>query len=256
MVMTKLAKKTAKRKSGKIVRKRRPGAGRPKASAPELPRIFQLEGISVERQVYEALRYALMSGGILPGAGLTSRSLSEAMGVSPTPVREALKRLEADGALVSRSKSAFFVYGPDKTDFTEITDIRLKLEGHAIRCAALNAKEADLADLYRINEQYRSLLSGAKPPPVDPLQVNFRFHFEVYKLSGSAILAGMIETLWLRIGPTLQRDWPADSDASTTIFHDQMLEALSRNDPDLAEAALHNDLTTAYREILPFLRDR
>lgn len=254
--MTKGAVRTTKRKGGKVARKRRPGAGRPKATAPDLPRIFAVEGISVERQVYEALRYALMSGGILPGAGLTSRSLSEAMGVSPTPVREALKRLEADGALVSRSKSAFFVYGPDKTDFTEITDIRLKLEGHAIRCAALKAHAKDLEELHRINEQYRSALSGATHPAVDPLQVNFRFHFEVYKLSGSAILTRMIETLWLRIGPTLQRDWPADSDRSTTIFHDQMLDALARNDPDTAEAALHNDLTAAYREILPFLRDR
>lgn len=253
--MTKQAKKTVKRKNGKVVRKRRPGAGRPKASAPDLPRITPLEGISAERQVYEALRYSLMSGGVLPNAGLTLRSLSEAMGVSLTPVREALKRLEADGALVSRSKSAFFVYAPDKSDFAQITDIRLKLEGHAIRCAALEARDKDLDSLRRINDQYRTELSRDKISTVDTLQVNFRFHFEVYKLSGSPILTQMIETLWLRIGPTLQRDWPADSDISTTIFHDQMLDALARNDPDAAETALHNDLTAAYREILPFLRD-
>jgi DNA-binding GntR family transcriptional regulator len=240
---------------GKPPRVGRAAAGRRKTSAPPLPRISPVEGISIERQVYQALRYSLMSGTIKPGAGLTSRSLSEALGVSPTPVREALKRLDADGALVSRNKSAFFVYEPDKVDFAEILAIRLNLEGYAIRSAATNARQGDLAALGRINDEYQKVLNGDDPSSPYSLQVNFKFHFETYKLSGSAILVEMIETLWLRIGPTLQRYMPVRGDMSVSLFHNQMLDALARNDPDSAEDALRRDLTTAYDAIVPQLSD-
>lgn len=230
-------------------------AGRRKANAPALPRLAPIEGISVERQVYQVLRFALMSGAIQPGTGLTSRSLSAALGVSPTPVREALKRLDADGAVISRNKSAFFVYDPTKVDFTELLEIRLRLEGMAIRAAAIKARKPDLVLLSRINNEYQQILSGPEPMSPYALQVNFRFHFEVYKLSGSNILVEMIETLWLRIGPTLQRYMPGAEDMSISDFHNRMLQALANNDPDKAEAALHDDLTTAYKAIMLQLRE-
>lgn len=244
---------------GRIPSKKKTGrsaAGRRKANAPNLPRLSPLDGISVERQAYQVLRLALMSGAIQPGAGLTSRSLSEALGVSPTPVREALKRLDADGAVVSRNKSAFFVYDPDKVDFSELLQIRLSLEGMAIRLAATKARKADLVLLSKINNEYQQILLGSDPSSSYSLQVNFRFHFELYKLSGSRTLVEMIETLWLRIGPTLQRYMPAHDDKSISTFHNRMLKAVANNDPDRAEAALRDDLTTAYAAIVPQLRDR
>lgn len=237
-------------------RTRQSGAGRRKATPPPLPTIAAIDGISIERQVYQALRVALMGGAVRPGEGLTSRSLSEALGVSPTPVREALKRLDADGALVSRSKSAFFVYDPDRVDFTEIFEIRLMLESHAIRRAALRATPEQLAPAVEVNDEYQKILLSDEPSSPHSLQVNFRFHFELYKLSGSAKLVEMIETLWLRVGPTLQRYMPPPEDRSISIFHNQMLDAVAGRDPDMAEDALRKDLTTAYEAIIPLLRDR
>lgn len=243
-------RKTSKKKTG------RSAAGRRKANAPTLPRLVPIEGISVERQAYQVLRLALMSGAIQPGAGLTSRSLSEALGVSPTPVREALKRLDADGAVVSRNKSAFFVYDPDKVDFAELLEIRLNLEGMAIRLAAMKARKTDLVLLSKINNEYQQILSGSDPSSSYSLQVNFRFHFELYKLSGSRTLVEMIETLWLRIGPTLQRHMPPHGDMSISTFHNRMLQAVASNDPEAADAALRDDLTSAARDLIPQLRAR
>lgn len=248
--------KSGARNAGKKKKTGRAAAGRRKATAPNLPRLSPIEGISVERQAYQVLRLALMSGAVQPGAGLTSRSLSEALGVSPTPVREALKRLDADGAVISRNKSAFFVYDPDKIDFTELLEIRLRLEGMAIRLAATKARKADLILLSKINNEYQQILSGSDPTSAYSLQVNFRFHFELYKLSGSHLLVEMIETLWLRIGPTLQRYMPAHDDKSISNFHNRMLQAVANNDPDKAEEALKDDLTTAYMAIIPQLHDR
>jgi len=235
---------------------KRSNAGRRKAAAPPLPKIVPVEGISIERQVYGALRYALMSGAIRPGAGLTSRSLSEALGVSGTPVREALKRLDSDGALVSRNKSAFFVYDPDRTDFAELFQIRLALEGLAIRKAAERIEPADMAHLKRTNDKYQKVLKSKEPFVTESTQLNFQFHFEVYKLCGSTLAVEMIETLWLRVGPTLQRYMPAQGDGKVLTFHDEMLDALLRNHPEDAYAALESDLTTAYEWIMPRLRER
>lgn len=231
----------------------RSAAGRPKGLAPPLPKIISMEGISVERQVYTAIRFALMSGGIQPGAKLTIRTLSEELGVSPTPVREALKRLDADGALTSQKKSAFVVYDPDKTDFEELFEIRLALECQAIKRAAEKASQDDIDRLVRINHDYQMILNSPDRSIPRLLSENFRFHFEVYKLSGSAMLVDLIETLWLRIGPTLQRYAPSHGNIS---FHNQMIEALASNQPNMAAAALSDDLTVAHNFIVPQLRDR
>lgn len=230
------------------------GAGRRKTLSPLLPRIATRDGISVERQAYQALRYALMTGQILPGARLTSRSLSEALGVSPTPVREALKRLEGDGALVSKSKSAFFVNDPDATGYGEILEIRLNLESLAIRKAAAAATEAALKPARRINDMHTKLLKSEPANTARSLALNFRFHFELYKLSGSKTLVSMIESLWLRIGPALHKYTPASDDNRICSFHGRMLDAVARHDADAAEAAVREDLSAAGESIIAQLR--
>lgn len=238
-------------------RKRRAGAGRPKAAAPKLPTLPLTNSISIERQVYQALRHALMSGSIAPGATLTSRPISVALGVSPTPVREALKRLESDGALLGWNKRAFFVSDPDQVDFAELLEIRLSLEVQAIRAAARRATAVNLELIREINREYERLLaSDDAEGPGNVLAVNFRFHFEIYKLSGSPLLVQMIETLWLRIGPSLNRFVVHYRHSDISNFHGQMLEALARQDPDGAEAALRSDLVIAARAVLPQLRAR
>jgi DNA-binding GntR family transcriptional regulator len=237
-------------------RVRRAGPGRPKAPAPKLSPLSPTNSISIERQVYQALRQALMSGSIAPGATLTSRPISVALGVSSTPVREALKRLESDGALLGCNKRAFFVSDPDQVDFAELLEIRLNLEVHAIRAAARKVQPDDLEPIREINREYERLLASDEDNVGNVLVVNFRFHFEIYKLSRSPLLVQMIETLWLRIGPSLNRYVAHYKHSAMSSFHGQMLEALARQDPDGAEAALRSDLVVAARAVLPQLRAR
>jgi len=235
----------------------RPGSGRRKADSPQLPPISPDESLSIERRVYTALRMALMVGSVAPGQGLSSRSLSAALGVSPTPVREALKRLEADGALISKNKSAFFVNDPDQADFAEILEVRINLEGLAIRAAARHARERDLVALRRLNSKYEKMLAAEAVGGTRSLVPNFEFHFEIYKLSGSRTLVNMIETLWLRIGPTLHRYVATHHDKAVRAnFHKYILTALACHDEDSAARALQGDLRAAADEIMPQLRPR
>ena len=107
---------------------RKSNAGRKPTLAPQLQPLSPDPNRSMERQAYNALRFALMAGAIQPGQMLTSRSLSTVLSVSPTPVMAALKRLEADGALESKSQSAFYVKNPNQREFRNILEIRLSLE--------------------------------------------------------------------------------------------------------------------------------
>lgn len=237
--------------------KRRPGAGRRQTEAPELPGLPDDESISIARRVYVTLRQGLMAGAIMPGKPLTSRSLSQALGVSPTPVREALKQLEADGALTSRSKSAFFVSDPDQGEYEEIVELRLSLEGLAIRKAALAATQRDVVRLRKTNKAYESALKRGRPHLHLALVPNFEFHFQMYGLAGSTMLVGMIESTWSRIGPALHSFMMrADAPLLSSDAHWRMVEALAANDPEAAERALRQDIEGAAEVILPALRPR
>jgi DNA-binding GntR family transcriptional regulator len=228
--------------------------GRPRIDAPVLSELDSSAGLSIERQVYQSLSMALMTGSIEPGAALTTRSLSAVFGVSPTPVREALKRLDANGALISRSKSAFFVNDPNQVDYAEILEIRLMLEGKAIRRAADRATKENLELIHKLNQDYARLQSMGRNILVEGLRANFRFHFEMYKLADSTQLINIIEILWLRIGPALHHYVPPRDDLRIISFHNQMVEALVNGDADAAEKAVVLDLTTAAEAIIPLLK--
>ena len=234
---------------------KRPGAGRRQVAAPQLPEISQDEGISIARRVYMALSEGLMAGAIPPASSLTSRSLSVALGVSATPVREALKQLEYDGALASRSKSAFYVNDPDRDEYRQILELRLATEGLAIRKAAKVAKPSDLERIRPLNEKYKKILRSGGRNVALSLVPNFRFHFAIYRLSHSPVLMKVIESTWLRIGPALHQYMQNVQDVEPGLHtHEEMIRALERNDPDAAESVLRKDLIDAAELILPELR--
>jgi DNA-binding GntR family transcriptional regulator len=231
--------------------------GRRQTAAPDLELIDTDAEGSIERKVYDTLRYALMTGKMLPGQMLTSRSLSETLGVSQTPIMVALKRLEADHALKSRNRSAFYVHEPSQEEFREILDIRLTLEVMAIRRAARNVTPKDIAVLRRINEacgvgpnlQPKDRLARAR----EALAQNFRFHFEIYSHCGSATLINLIERFWLRVGPMLHRYLGHDGVITMPDLHQGIISALERKDEEGAELALRYDLNVAFSVIVPQL---
>lgn len=214
--------------------------GRPQSLAPVLVAVDSALAEPVERQVYRSIRQGLMSGLIAPGAVLTSRSLATQLSVSPQPVRDALKRLEADGILDSRPQSGFFLRTLTVPEYREITEIRQRLEGLAARHAAAHIDSGGIAMLEATN---RTMASMARPH--DYLAQNFRFHFGVYSESRMPSLLGLIENLWMRIGPMLHHHPHEFNLVETVRKHEAIIDALRRHDGDAAEAAVAHDLGTA-----------
>jgi len=198
--------------------------------------------------IYNNLRDALMSGEFLPGQRLTAREVAENMGTSVMPVREAFRRLIAQGALEPLSTGATRVPIMDSGKIADVMEIRLEVEGLAVRRAATRISTEQFGELALANEQM--LAARQQQDPKAEARANERFHFALYRAAGSEELLRIIEHLWLRIGPCLfalleekrQEDGRAHRPA---IQHAAIMDALRQRDPDRAVAALRDDLTDA-----------
>jgi GntR family colanic acid and biofilm gene transcriptional regulator len=211
--------------------------GRPAVIAPALEPLDATSEGPVDRQVYQAIRKSLMAGAIQPGSKLSSRSIAGALGVSQMPVREALKRLDADGVLRSSAKSAFVVHNLTQEEYREILAVRLPLEGLLIRRATerVSAAEIDmtfwLVDRMKASRDWRHVL-----------KYNFDLHFLLYRSAEMPYVLSIVENIWLRIGPALHMVNEAMPIERVAEPLDEVVAAVRARDPDRAEAALHADI--------------
>lgn len=228
-------------------------------SGPAVPDGAALDGIGVlaretlgERVTLE-LRGLLMSGQLAPGEKLSLRRIAEALGVSMMPVREAVSRLAADGALEVLPGRAVRVPVMTRRDFRELTQIRLVVEGAAIEEAARRVQAGDLALIRGYEAHFRAVASCEPPDAVAAVRANHALHFAIYRAAAMPLLLEMIERLWLKAGPVINldmRDEPLRLKGGFAVqAHAAMLDALGRNDPVDAKAALLADISAAARHI-------
>ncbi|APH72862.1 GntR family transcriptional regulator [Aquibium oceanicum] len=227
---------------------RRPGPGRQQSQAPELEAIDVALSETVERQVYRSIRQAMMSGRIAPGTSLTSRSLAHVLKVSSQPVRDALKRLEADGVLEGRPQIGFFLRRVTQREYRDIIQIRQRLEGLAGRVAIGSVDAGKIRELERINERLIGLDTTK-----EALADNHRFHFTIYRMADRPTLLALIENLWVRMGPALHYHPSKINSADLMALHNEIIRALRDRDADAVEAAIASDLGSAADLIVPRL---
>jgi DNA-binding GntR family transcriptional regulator len=151
--------------------------------------------------VYHRIKLALMAGRYPPGAKLTIASLTKELGVSMTPVREALRWLAAERALVMSPNRSVTVARLSPDEALAVRAIRERLEGFAAQIAASRMTRAELARLARIGEDLARARARGDARAI--LRLNEAFHFTVYEAAGIPVLTDIIATLWLQSAPTL-----------------------------------------------------
>src|SRR5690554_5270590 len=156
---------------------------------------------TLQDQIYDELRYALMRGQFRPGEVLTIRALASALGTSIVPVRDALQRLMAERALEVQPNRSAQVPLMDRAEFDELTQIRIALEGLAVDMAATQLRDTDLKQIEELNAQMDAAV--LKGDAAEILERNMAFHFTIYRVAAGSLLFGIIESLWMRIGPLL-----------------------------------------------------
>ncbi len=152
-----------------------------------------IERRSLGQQVYERLKKAIVSGELGPGERIVESRLGTSMGISRTPVREALHKLEREGFLTKNSSGGFFVAELERSDIEETFGIRTVLESYAARLAAIHHKAEELEPLEQKVRQYQDCLEKGDTNAL--LSINTEFHDMLYALSRSPRLIRMINDL-------------------------------------------------------------
>ncbi|APE45735.1 hypothetical protein BOO69_18720 (plasmid) [Sulfitobacter alexandrii] len=205
-------------------------------------------GDTLTDKVYAELRRALLTGVWEPGRKLTARSLSRELNVSLTPVREAMLKLANEGGLALSETRAFSVPELSRGDYDEVVAIRLALEPMAAEKAAAVITPETVDRLDRINDEMKALIEAERFG--EALQKDTGFHRTIYALAGSAMLDGMIDQLWLRVGPT--RNLLSHTFRQRLIGyqnHETIIAALRKADPAAAREAIHRDIAEGAKSL-------
>ena len=217
------------------------------AAAPD-----RLNIASVVDQVYEAIRERITSGSLARGARVHQEDLAEELGVSRTPVREALRRLAAEGLVEMRTNRGARVADVDQAGMRVSYEARTVIEPGAARLAAGQRLEAPLARMRAaLAAQRRSVRNVQRS-----FEANREFHLALAAASGNEFLSQFAERLWVaRIGETIyERQVETQERMLLDVReHEQILEAIEAGDGRRAESLTRRHLADAMKRSLDIL---
>ena len=196
----------------------------------------------------EAVREAILGGRLRPGQRLLTRDLENMLGLSATPIREALRALESEGFVVNSPHRGICVARFDTNDAKEIYDIRAVMEGHAAALTAEQMQPDEHETLDRLVSVMADAVSNGDMREVK--RTNQAFHEQIWKSSGSVRLRTMCSDLW-RAFPwgTLRRSSP-DRPAQSLEEHREIVDRIRSRDGQGAARAMERHVRNALSEHL------
>lgn len=153
-----------------------------------------LASLTKSEAVYRETRWRILTGALPPSTAINQAELGLQFGVSPTPVREALRRLESEGLVTFVAHAMVLVSALDLAEFDDLYAIRVRLDPYAGHLAALNRTPEDIALLQELLHPHPAIDGEVH----DRFETNRRFHRAVYAASGNAQLTAMLDQLWDR----------------------------------------------------------
>jgi len=206
--------------------------------------------LPIRKRVYEDLKTTILSGQLDPEERLTEEHLAETLGVSRTPVREALHKLESEGLVHALATRGFIVGGDSVEEIAELFEIRSVLEGFALRICAERITEEILEKLTTFIEKGESALKSGQLNEV--FRWNTRFHDTLHRLvEDRARLYRMIVDMRKQVLRYRQETLQSPEGAQRTLDgHWRILLALRLQDPDLCEKTMREHIKLAKDDAL------
>lgn len=196
--------------------------------------------VPAHEQVFQALRLQILYGEMAPGQSVTIQGLTESLGAGMTPVREAIRRLIAAGALTFQGNRRVSVPVLTPSDISQLIFARKTIETELARRAATRIGPDDIARLEAIDTALDRAISAGDV--MGYLTENHRFHSAIYDQADAPILTEIAERLWLRFGPSLRVVCGRMGTQSLPDRHKDMLAALAKPDPEAAALAMQQDV--------------
>jgi len=213
--------------------------------------VSKLERETLHDRAYLELKKAIMSGAIRPGATITIRAMATALGTSPMPVREALRRLVAERALEMLPTRSVTLPLMTAERFDEISRLRIALEGLATEAGAQHLSREALRRLQQAHTEMNRMKNVG-----EYLAKNQEFHFTLYQAAGMPVALQMIESLWLQAGPLLNLAIGEYGFEGAQDHHRELLDQLAKHNAKGARSAIEADITDAARIIRAYLDSR
>jgi DNA-binding GntR family transcriptional regulator len=193
---------------------------------------------SFRTQAYHALKQAITSFDIYAHAHeirLDERQLSQDLGVSRTPIREAMTLLEQEGFVRTLPRRGVFVVRKTKKEIVEMIQVWASLESLAARLVIERASSQEIAGLRRLFDEFQD--SSPEGHLDEYSDANVLFHQAVIQLSGNQLIVDMTENLFIHVRAIRQATIGQDNRAARSIVdHMNIIEALERRDTERAEA--------------------
>lgn len=204
--------------------------------------------LAAHERVYRTLRLRIMYGELDPGVPMTLRGIARAFDVSMTPVREAVRRLAAEGALTMSSSGRISTpdLGPERIE--ELAALRAMLEPELAARALPRAHLALIDRLRAINARIAEHV--AKHEVAGYIRSNLEFHRTIYLRAQAPAMLALAETVWLQLGPTMRALYMAKNRTDLQRHHRMILAALAAGDEPGLRLAVRTDVTQGLKMLV------
>lgn len=216
-------------------------AGKPKTPQADRP------GLPAHELIYRQLRDLILFGDLAPGQAVTIQGLTDRLDAGMTPVREAIRRLIAEGALEFQGNRRVSVPLLSAGNISELILARQWVDPHL----TLRATErATLEDLDELSELDKALDAAIRQGDLRAyLELNYRFHSRIYAIADAPILADLANGLWLRFGPSLRVVCGRMGTQNLPDKHKDMLDAMHARDAEAAARAIREDVIQGMEQV-------
>lgn len=196
--------------------------------------------LPIHEIAYQRLRDMVLFGEIAPGQAVTIQGLIEQMGLGMTPVREAIRRLTAEGALHSQGNRRIQVPELDEHQLEQLAFLRLSIEPDLAVRAMRRLSPTDINRICEVDGALNAAIARGDVP--DYLRQNYRFHMALYDLAEAPLLTNVVRTLWLRFGPSLRVVCGRFGTLNLPDRHAEALAAMRAQDADALASAIRDDV--------------
>jgi DNA-binding GntR family transcriptional regulator len=210
---------------------------------------IQLDDLTLKDKIYELLKDSVIRHRFKPGERLLDQEIADKLGVSRTPVREALNRLGAEGLVSIIPRRGVFVTDLSPEDIRDLYQVREVLEVLAVRLAVPLLTDKDFAQLRQISDAFKAALD--RDDHMTCFKLDREFHDKLAELSGNAKLREINEHL----GSSIQISrWRHCQDGSRHQLsfeeHEEIMDALAQRDADLASHLIRNHIRGVKTDLL------
>lgn len=197
----------------------------------------------------QTIRLNIDEGVYKPGERLQVNTLAEGLRMSPTPIREAFRLLEAEGLIEHTPHLGVRVSSISEDTLIEVYALRTVLEPLAARLAAEHATDEQIADMRSTHEELKRV-HEENPAHSRLVELNRLFHWAVYEAAGSKLLLEFIRRLWTAVPVNL--GWRQYIAAHSIAEHGQILAAIERHDRAGAESLMRSHIEPAVDRLRRF----